>query len=98
VNVRKPVPMHAVPTRVRCPVCGEVSYSATGMHPQCAAIRADKVLRALHKANSAAVELPAARKAWSKFCPKCKRQMPSRRFRCDCGHNFGPTPADRATD
>lgn len=29
-----------------CPICGKVSYSLSGEHPQCAVARGDTVLRA----------------------------------------------------
>jgi hypothetical protein len=33
---RKPAPLVEVHKRAVCPVCGEPSYSASGVHPQCA--------------------------------------------------------------
>jgi hypothetical protein len=32
----KPAPLIAVQKRAACPVCGEPTYSASGIHPQCA--------------------------------------------------------------
>jgi hypothetical protein len=41
-NNRKPEPLLFQATAGRrCPVCGEKSYSATGIHPQCAVQQAD---------------------------------------------------------
>lgn len=35
-----------------CPVCGKVSYSLSGEHPQCSQARADAIVRAkLKKSN-----------------------------------------------
>lgn len=38
---KKPAPLIPQKSNTRCPVCGEISYSAGGIHPQCAAERAD---------------------------------------------------------
>jgi hypothetical protein len=35
--------------RKYCPVCGKVSYSLSGEHPQCALTRADAVVKARRK-------------------------------------------------
>lgn len=35
--------------RPKCPVCGKVSYSAAGIHPQCASHRADAATRLLQR-------------------------------------------------
>jgi hypothetical protein len=41
-NNRKPEPLlYQAAAGRRCPVCGEKSYSATGIHPQCAVQQAD---------------------------------------------------------
>ena len=44
-NVKKPPPIHTAPARQLCPVCGKVSYSRSGEHPQCALARADAATR-----------------------------------------------------
>ena len=38
---QKPEPLYAAPVRKRCPVCGEISYSSAGIHPQCAVDQCD---------------------------------------------------------
>ena len=40
---KKPEPLYfrPHPGRKRCPVCGSVSYSTSGIHPQCAVRQAD---------------------------------------------------------
>ena len=92
-------PRRALPN---CPVCGKVSYSVTGMHPQCAVVRADAALRARQKVK----KVPApARSPFTKICPKCSRTVPARRMVCDCGRSFdqragqkpdsGPAPPPR---
>jgi hypothetical protein len=49
----KPDPLFGQAPRKICPVCGEISYSTAGMHPQCAMQQADahrvKRLKALRK-------------------------------------------------
>ena len=54
----------------RCPVCGHATYSAGGIHPQCALKRADIAI----KKALAATEMPLAEKSkinsWSKRLPK----------------------------
>lgn len=37
----KPDPLYTPPHRKTCPVCGTVSYSLAGIHPQCAMQMAD---------------------------------------------------------
>lgn len=41
MNTRKPEPLFVEPVRKICPVCGERTYSAVGIHPQCAVQQAD---------------------------------------------------------
>ena len=48
--------------RPKCPVCGKVSYSAAGIHPQCAANREDAGRRLLERAKREA-EAAAAQAA-----------------------------------
>jgi hypothetical protein len=99
VSERKPVP-HVPSANVRrCPVCDKPSYSASGVHPQCSLARADAVTRAAQKAaDRAAPPDPAVPKPnrFQKQCPKCKRVVAPRRFRCDCGHNFDVSLAKSA--
>jgi hypothetical protein len=53
VNVKKPGPLNPVRPRRLCPVCGKVSYSPAGEHPQCALTRADAAERANPKLMNA---------------------------------------------
>jgi hypothetical protein len=41
MSEKKPVPIITSPKGKTCPVCGESSYSSTGIHPQCAVSQAD---------------------------------------------------------
>jgi len=54
MSMSKPTPLVAQPNRKVCPICGHSSYSADGIHPQCAVTQADAPRQA---------ELNAARKA-----------------------------------
>jgi hypothetical protein len=77
-----PVPIG--PQRPSCPVCGKVSYSPAGIHPQCAASRADAKLRGPKPAKTAT----ARPGSFSKRCSGCGRTVPARRMVCDCGRAF----------
>lgn len=92
MNTKKPTPVFAEVPRNRCPVCDKVVYSATGIHPQCAMSRESSVLREAQKLAQAAEPPkpapPQPKSHWLKTCPKCKRQVTTRRFTCDCGHTF----------
>jgi hypothetical protein len=41
ISTRKPLPLHVQPARKRCSICGEISYSVGGAHPQCCVEQAD---------------------------------------------------------
>jgi hypothetical protein len=71
----------AGPERAVCPVCHTTSYSAGGIHPQCAALQADKLIP---RPKVEAVKANPLGQ-WKKNCPRCKRQLPARRLVCDCG-------------
>jgi hypothetical protein len=90
MGISKPDPLIAArATRAACPVCGKVSYSATGIHPQCAMNRAATAIHLAAKANLAAQEQKSHPKPiWSKRCPRCRRDLSARRAVCDCGYSF----------
>ncbi|MBL9125682.1 MAG: hypothetical protein JNG90_18730 [Planctomycetaceae bacterium] len=95
MSEKKPVVVRESSARSVCPVCGKPSYSATGTHPQCAMSRADD--RSREDLKKIATEVSKTkRKFWSKPCPKCKREIPARRFVCDCGHTFAEVAAAKA--
>jgi hypothetical protein len=63
MSEKKPLPLIKMPKRKECPVCGHASYSATGIHPQCALSQADAQRRAIpNAANAPAVKEEAAGK------------------------------------
>ena len=98
---KKTDPLLILPAKPRplCPVCGMVSYSAGGTHPQCAEERADaaRIARqkkaqktARPKANGAN---PNAVSPWHKRCPKCQNEVHIRKLACGCGYQFSGTQA-----
>ena len=90
MSEKKPIVMQSTRARGNCPVCGQPSYSATGMHPQCGVAQADALT--LDDRRAAAMAGKAKRKSWRKICPKCKHEIPARRLVCDCGHSYSTTP------
>jgi hypothetical protein len=91
---RKPQPLYVLPQRKCCPVCGAVSYSPSGIHPQCAMQQADAERMKRIKVQ---VKPPAKAPAetsispWQKICPKCKAVVHIRRKTCACGCHLGGT-------
>jgi predicted RNA-binding Zn-ribbon protein involved in translation (DUF1610 family) len=73
-----------------CPICGKASYSAGGIHPQCAMQQADEPrmtrLRAAKVAETKTKK--PARTSWKKRCPMCGTEMNVRCAACKCGHKF----------
>ncbi len=94
MSSKKPLATDHASARAACPVCGEVSYSRSGIHPQCAQKQADlkrlkrprKSLKT--KAESSQRSQSSEPKAWHKWCPKCKKQVHVRKTACPCGHSF----------
>jgi hypothetical protein len=68
-----------------CPVCGKISYSVGGIHPQCAVSRADERLRVPGPAKKSTAGKPSG---FSKRCRGCGRSVAARRMVCDCGRAF----------
>ena len=84
---KKPEPLPEIgPKRPQCPVCGEVSYSKEGIHPQCAQAQADSERMKNLKTGTAK---PVVRKSWHKQCPRCRESIHIRKKTCECGHQFG---------
>jgi endogenous inhibitor of DNA gyrase (YacG/DUF329 family) len=79
------------PPRNLCPICGKASYSAGGVHPQCAMQQADEPRLARLKAAKAveAKQKKPAPQPWTMKCPKCGTALHRRRAVCECGHKFG---------
>ena len=96
---KKPIPLPSGATKPRpvCVVCGSVSYSPGGIHPQCAEEQADAPrLARLKKAQKTAkpkgkVANPNALSPWHKRCPKCHAELHVRKLTCDCGYRFSRT-------
>lgn len=93
VKKTEPLPLEGHrPVRI-CVVCGEVSYSAGGIHPQCAQEQADAPRIARIKAEQKTEKKckaagPIAAKPWFKACPKCGLQLHVRKRECECGYQF----------
>jgi hypothetical protein len=49
VSEKKPTVIYFPAVRNFCPVCGKVSYSRSGEHPQCAVARSDAAYKAKQK-------------------------------------------------
>jgi len=92
MSTSKPPPLIRTRQHEPCPVCGEISYSAAGVHPQCSVRQADA--KRLAKLKEQQKDQPKAKpvsdvKAWQKRCPKCRSIQHVRKKECDCGHTFG---------
>ena len=92
MSAKKPLPLISRRKHERCPVCGEISYSLGGVHPQCSVRQADEKRMDRIKRNKS-VEKKAkpvsAAKPWQRVCPKCKALQHVRKKVCTCGHEFG---------
>ncbi len=103
MSVRKPPPLIRGRTHERCPVCGEISYSLNGVHPQCSVRQADaKRMEQIKQTKETAQATPGveAIKPWQKRCPGCRSVQHVRKKVCDCGHTFSdqPRPPSRGSD
>ncbi len=94
MSYKKPTPILGDHNTKICPVCGKRSYSADGIHPQCAVQQADapreQQLKAEMKTESK--KKPVAKKlpqTWNqKKCPECDVDVHVRKKQCDCGFDF----------
>lgn len=95
MSEKKPTPLIEGPPKKRCPVCGEISYSAAGIHPQCSVKKEDEQRTKLlkEKRSSEADQEPKAGAKeptqWQKKCPKCAAVVHVRKTQCVCGRKFG---------
>ncbi len=89
---KKPQPIYESRKPIYCRVCGRASYSASGIHPQCAQEEANetevKRLKPSAKPAKAKLDKSLALKSWHKRCPKCHAQVHIRKKTCACGHAF----------
>jgi len=94
---KKPIPLpprHKKPRHL-CSVCGMVSYSPGGIHPQCAQEQPDdpsvEDLKSPTKSENPkeTAAHPRPFSPWrKKLCPKCHTYLLARKLTCDCGHQF----------
>lgn len=92
----RPPPLFPVPIRALCPVCGQTSYSSTGVHPQCSMQKADRErMQALGKVGADARKVTEAAELspWQRGCPRCKAVVHVRKKVCTCGYKFPVRPA-----
>ena len=86
---KKPTPIFGEHNVKICPVCGKRSYSAGGIHPQCAVQQADapRAAQIFAKKKAEAKKTPVANKlpqTWTKrTCPKCRVEVHVRKKTCD---------------
>ena len=91
---KKPPPLIPDRNHKRCPVCGEISYSRAGVHPQCSAKKADakqkeRIKEAKLAEEQAEKAAPTSDRApWQKSCPKCKALHHVRKQVCSCGQSL----------
>jgi hypothetical protein len=94
MSINKPSPLVPEPIRQVCPVCRKFSYSASGIHPQCAMAKADQARSEKIKLLKAAAEslMPdQPPRRHERVCPKCKATQHIRKRTCVCGYAF-PIP------
>lgn len=92
---RKPTPLYLPVQRAVCPVCGTNSYSAAGIHPQCAMAVADRLRTERIKAAAPLpVEAVKAPRWTRKPCPRCQADQHVRRRSCECGYVFQMSDRD----
>jgi hypothetical protein len=101
MSEKKPEPLIPPRTRERCPVCGEISYSLAGVHPQCAVRQADekRMNRTSGRSRPGVTATPEnAAKPWQRVCPKCKALQHVRKKLCECGHSLAVGGRPPTTD
>lgn len=99
MSSKKPEPLVSGRKHDRCPVCGEVSYSRAGVHPQCAVRQADekritqlkreRIELAEAVAENSMQKPASSPKPWQRLCPNCKTVGHVRQKSCTCGFTFG---------
>lgn len=86
---KRPTPIIAERGKKICPVCGTPSYSASGVHPQCAVRQADETRQKQRKAKKKPTTKKPKQSLWRKKCPKCGTEVHVRKRVCPCGQDFG---------
>lgn len=68
MNYKNTSPFATQPDRKSCPICGQVTYSSNGIHPQCAVTQADAPRQARLQAERKAI-------ADAKLCEKREEEV-----------------------
>lgn len=92
----RPPPLYPTPVRALCPICGQTSYSSTGIHPQCSMQKADRErMQALSAVAAQTRKLAETTQLspWQRGCPRCKLVVHVRKKVCKCGYKFPVRPA-----
>lgn len=92
MSEKKPYPIYTQKKRENCPVCGQVSYSQTGIHPQCAVKlvdneRKDEIKRKKQEEDNRKSET-RNKPRWQITCPKCGKPQHVRKKICECGQKL----------
>ena len=93
MTYKKPTPILGDHGKV-CPVCGTRSYSANGIHPQCAMLQADAPREERlkeerkKKVKKKVAGQNEAKPVYQKTCPRCRKEMHVRKKTCECGFAF----------
>lgn len=91
MSIKKPLPLFHRESHLPCPVCGEISYSAGGIHPQCSVRQADadRMLRIKEEREIKSSKKPVTiLSIWQKSCPQCQSTLHVWRTNCRCGFHF----------
>ena len=88
MSYKKPQPLLSNKAHESCPVCGEISYSVSGVHPQCSVEQADAKRMKRGAKDQKKPKPVSTAKPWQRICPKCKAVQHVRKKTCSCGHTF----------
>lgn len=91
MSYKKPRPLLRTSKHEPCPVCGEISYSLGGVHPQCAVRQADASRLAEIKRREQVKPVGKPKneiRPWQKRCPRCRTIQHVRKKTCECGHRL----------
>jgi hypothetical protein len=82
MSEKKPTPLIPARAHSRCPVCGQISYSRAGIHPQCSVRQADEEHKNRIKREKALAEVEKTAIPASGIAQHVRKTV------CGCGHTF----------